>query len=55
MAGSCSRCARGRKVAVAAYQEGGVVGLVRSVPNVMKAIAGKEPNIRRPKLDKVRK
>ena len=38
-----------------AYQEGGVVGLVRSVPNVMKAIAGKEPNIRRLKLDKVRK
>ena len=55
MAGQCKGCARGRQAAKQAYQAGGVVGLVKSVPNVIRAISGKEPNIRRPRLDKIPK
>ena len=55
MAGSCKGCARGRQAAKQAYQAGGVVGLVKSVPDVIRAVAGREPNIRRPRLDKVSK
>ena len=55
MAGSCKGCARGRQAIKQAYQSGGVVGLVKSVPNVIRAVVGKEPNIRRPRLDKIPK
>ena len=48
----CARCTAGRNKVKEAYRKGGVVGVIKHIPDIVRTIGGKEPNIRKQKWPK---